>query len=426
MEVTILGAGLAGLSTAYHLKNKYNIYESESEAGGLCRSVKENGYVIDYGPHLFFSNDTYVRSFLNKLLKNNIHELESNVGQYCSGSYLKYPYNVNLHGAPPEIIRDCIAGYVNACYKDKKATPKNYHDWCLSNFGKGFAKHFMLPYAKKAWTVNPKRMTVEWIGKRIFRPTLEQILDGALQPSNNQSYYITNFRYPLRGGMASMISSLVKKAGGIHYNKRASSINIKTKKITFQDGTSTHYEKAVSTIPLPEIIKIIPDAPLSVREAAKKLINNSVYILNIGIDRPRLSEYHWIYYDGDEPFHRIHFPDMLSGHNSPKGTGIVSAEIAYSRFKPLNKENLFDITVNRLVKAKILRPSDKIIYQGIIDLKYAYVIYDHHRKACVKKVRDYLRKHDIETCGRFGEWGYLWTDQTILSGRRAAETITKL
>ena len=46
MKVTILGAGLTGLSAAYHLKINYEIFESESEAGGLCRSVKENGFVF--------------------------------------------------------------------------------------------------------------------------------------------------------------------------------------------------------------------------------------------------------------------------------------------------------------------------------------------------------------------------------------------
>jgi UDP-galactopyranose mutase len=423
MKITILGAGLAGLSAAYHLKKDYEIFESEAKAGGLCRTVKEKGYVIDYGPHLFFSKDKYVRRLLDRLLGNNLHELESSVSQYSFGNYLKYPYNVNLHGAPAEIIKDCISGYVDAHYKRDKKKPRNYHDWCLYNFGKGYARHFMLPYAKKNWTVNPKRMTTDWIGKRIFMPTLEQILEGALQSSNNQLNYIASFRYPQRGGMSSMIAGLVKRTGKIKYNKKAGRIDLKTRKISFQDGSSSHYEKAISTIPLPEIIKMIPDVPASIREAAKHLINNSIYIVNIGVDRPDLSPQHWIYYDGDEPFHRIHFPANLSKFNVPKGAGVVSAEIAYSRFRPLNTENLFDLTLDKLKSTGILRPSDKIIYTNIMDLKFAYVIYDHLRKACVKKVRDFLSRNGIETCGRFGEWGYLWTDQTILSGKRAAEAV---
>jgi UDP-galactopyranose mutase len=426
MKISILGAGLTGLSAAYHLNEDYEIYESEPEAGGLCRSVKEKGFVFDYGPHLYFSKNKYVCKFLDILLKSNLHELESSAGQYSFGRYLRYPYNVNLYGAPPEIVKECILGYVDAQNASNKKKPVNYHDWCLYYFGKGYAKHFMFPYAKKIWTVNPKRMTVDWIGKRIVMPSLEQILDGALHRSDRMLNYITTFRYPLRGGMSSMISGLTNQTNPVKYNKRVDRIDIKKRKINFHDGTSTYYEKAISTIPLPETIKMISDAPTSVRDAARRLIHNSVYIINFGIDRSNLSEFQWIYFDGDEPFYRVHFPSNLSRFCAPRGTGAICSEIAYSRFRPIKREEMYALTLKYLKRAGILRPSDKILFHNVIDQKYAYVIFDKYRTACVRKLRDYLHKYDIETCGRFGEWDYLWMDQSILSGKRAAETITKI
>lgn len=426
MKITILGAGLTGLSAAYHLNEDYDIYESASEAGGLCRSVKENGFVFDYGPHLYFSKNEYIRKFLKSLLKNNLHEIKSSVGQYSFGRYIRYPYNVNLYGSPTEIIKECILGYIAAQNKKNKKKPETYHEWCLYHFGKGYARHFMYPYAKKIWTVSPKRMTVDWIGKRIVMPSLEQILEGALHRSERMLNYITTFEYPLRGGMSSMIAELTKKTGPIQYNKKATRIDIHQKKITFQDGTSTYYDKVISTIPLPEIIKMIPDVPASLRSAAKHLINNSVYIINLGVDRSDLSEHQWLYFDGDEPFYRVHFPSNLSRFCAPEGAGAISAEIAYSRFRPLEKERVYDQTLKKLKNAKVLKPSDKIIYRNITDLKYAYVIFDKNRKVCVNKLRNFLRKHDIETAGRFGEWDYLWMDQSILSGKRAAESITDI
>lgn len=427
MSIAILGAGLTGLSAAYHLGKGYEIFESESEAGGLCRSVKANGFVFDYGPHLYFSKNEYVLKFLNGLLKKNLHELKSSAGQYSFSRYLKYPYNVNLYGAPPEIIKECILGFVDTLYNDKKKLPKTYHDWCLYHFGKGYARNFMFPYAKKIWTVNPERMTTDWIGKRIVMPTLEQILEGALHRSDRMLNYITTFKYPLHDGMSAMIAGLTKRVYPVQYSKKVVRIDVKKKKITFHDGTSSYYEKAISTIPLPEMIKMTPDAPSSVREAAKRLIHNSVLIINIGVNRSDLSEFQWIYFDGDEPFYRVHFPSNLSKFCAPKGAGAICAEIAYSSFRPLKigKERLFKLTVERLKKTGILRSSDKIIFQNIIDQKYAYVIYDKYRKACVAKIREYLRRNDIETCGRFGEWAYLWMDQSILSGRRAVEEISK-
>jgi UDP-galactopyranose mutase len=424
MKVTILGAGLTGLSAAYHLKKNYEIFESEFEAGGLCRSFREKGFVFDYGPHLYFSKNEYVRRFINKLQKNNLHELESSAGQYSFGRYLQFPYTVNMYGAPVDVIKECISGYVEARYKKNKKRPRTYHDWCLYNFGKGYAKHFMFPYAKKAWTVNPKRMTVDWIGKRIILPSLEQILDGTLHKSDKLMNYITTFEYPLRDGMSSMISGLTKMTNKIKYNKKVIRIDIKNRKITFQDGTSSYYEKLISTIALPDMIKMIPDAPPSVREAARRLIHNSLLFVNIGVDRPRVSEFQWIYFDGDEPFNRIHFPSNLSKHNAPRGTSAINIEIAYSRFRPLDKEKALDLTMKKLKTTDILKPSDKILFQNTIDQKYAYVIFDKYRQTSVNRIRSFLRKYDIEMSGRFGEWDYLWMDQSILSGKRAAEAIT--
>ena len=51
--IAIIGAGLAGLSTAYHLKKDYSIYEQEHEVGGLCKSYTIDGFTFDYTGHLF-------------------------------------------------------------------------------------------------------------------------------------------------------------------------------------------------------------------------------------------------------------------------------------------------------------------------------------------------------------------------------------
>ena len=46
-----MGAGLAGLSTAWHLQKKgidCRIFEKEPEVGGLCRSRRFDGFIFDY------------------------------------------------------------------------------------------------------------------------------------------------------------------------------------------------------------------------------------------------------------------------------------------------------------------------------------------------------------------------------------------
>ncbi|MBU1869372.1 MAG: FAD-dependent oxidoreductase, partial [Candidatus Omnitrophica bacterium] len=49
-RIIILGAGLAGLSAAYHLQKQGKeclVFEKESEVGGLCRSKNVGGFTFD-------------------------------------------------------------------------------------------------------------------------------------------------------------------------------------------------------------------------------------------------------------------------------------------------------------------------------------------------------------------------------------------
>ena len=72
--ISILGAGLAGLSAAYHLNGEHMILEKDREVGGLCRSVNIGGYTFDYAPHILFTRDDYVKALFEDLLKGNLYK----------------------------------------------------------------------------------------------------------------------------------------------------------------------------------------------------------------------------------------------------------------------------------------------------------------------------------------------------------------
>jgi hypothetical protein len=54
-------------------------------------------------------------------------------------------------------------------------------------------------------------------------------------------------------------------------------------------------------------------------------------------------------------------------------------------------------------------------------LRYANIIFDLERAAALKTVHGYLQDVGIAYCGRYGEWGYMWTDESFKSGELAAE-----
>ena len=74
-----------------------------------------------------------------------------------------------------------------------------------------------------------------------------------------------------------------------------------------------------------------------------------------------------------------------------------------------------------MAAAGLQRPDDRIVTSSTIKVNYANVIFDLDRASAVKTVHGYLDELGIECCGRYGEWGYLWTDESFISGEQAAQ-----
>ena len=427
-KVAILGAGLAGLSAAYHLKEDYEIFEKEEKVGGLCRSIHIDDFIFDYGPHILFPKDKYVAKLIKKLLDNNLHiqSREAWIYHKLSDVYTRFPFQSHLYGLPISIVKDCILGFFNTL-KKKDKEPQNYEEWIIWNFGEGIAKHLMIPYANKIWTISPKKMNFEWVWNRVPRLSMEELLEGALHDNPRLFGFNTEFWYPLHGGIEGLPFSFLTKIKNIKLKKEATKVYLSKKCVEFSDGKKAFYEKLISTLPLPEITKCIENVPEEVRRASQELKHNSVYCVNLGIDREKISPYHYVYfYEPDFLFHRISFPMNLSSYTTPKGRSSVTTEISYSKSKKISKENIIERVVEDLIKAKILFPDDRIVVSDAADIQCAYVIYDLDHRKNVKKIHDFLRKHHIYPCGRFGEWEYFNMDHSIASGKKIAEEINNI
>ena len=67
--VVILGAGLAGLSAAYHAKKRgmpHLLFEREGRVGGLVRSERVNGFTFDYTGHLLHMKEERTKQLAEK------------------------------------------------------------------------------------------------------------------------------------------------------------------------------------------------------------------------------------------------------------------------------------------------------------------------------------------------------------------------
>jgi hypothetical protein len=167
-----------------------------------------------------------------------------------------------------------------------------------------------------------------------------------------------------------------------------------------------------------------PQAPAAVLEAVSKLWTNSILVVNVGVARPNLSDAHWVHFpEKNVSFFRISYPHNFGSKLAPEGTSSISAEVAYSERMPLEKENIVERVIEDLIRVRALGKNDPVVYKGTHNIKYAYCVYDMNRQAALKTVLQWMRSVGVVPSGRYGLWTYFWSDEAMLSGKKAAETV---
>ncbi|MES2822518.1 MAG: NAD(P)-binding protein [Pseudomonadota bacterium] len=456
----IIGAGPTGLSAAYHLGGDTILLERNATVGGWCRSIKDKGFTFDYAGHIMFSNDPYVLKLYDILLGDNQHWQNREAWIYSKNTYTRYPFQGALYGMPPEVIKECIVGAIEARYGGAqndasfgkrcasaqvedccadgttdlahagtatKRETQNFEDFIYKVWGAGIAKHFAIPYNKKLWTLPLKQMETSWLGGRVPLPDLGEIIDGALQPVGKPMGPNARFGYPIKGGFQALVSGFVPHIKGkIELNADVVQLLPYEHVIVLADGRRFQYDNLISTMPLPELVRLMgAEAPENIRTAARGLRHISIRCVNIGINRDQVTDKHWIYYPEDTIFHRIFVQGNASPEcNAPGGFGFT-CEISYSPWKPLpvDGDELIARCVEDCIKVGLMHPEDKLITANLADMPYAYVIYDHERARNVATVKAWMEKHDIVLAGRYSEWEYYNSDHAFLAGKKAAEKV---
>jgi protoporphyrinogen oxidase len=421
--VVILGGGISGISTGYHLKQKgieSTIFEKNRSWGGLIDNFTlEGGFRFDHFVHLSFTAIEYVKEIFSKSTPYIAHHPEST--NYYKGFWLKHPAQNNLAALTTAEKVNIIQDFVN---KPVIETPENYYEWLLLQFGTYFTDNFPAVYTEKYWTLNAKELTTEWAGKRFNIPPLDDLLRGAFEEQSTNFYYAKEMRYPAKGGYKSF-AKLMANDIKIETGKKAIFIDPKFKKVDFEDGSEAFYETLVSSLPLPELIKIIKDVPQNVKAAAESLLVTSGQLVSVGFNRPDVPKHLWFYiYDEDIYPSRGYSPSIKSPENVPEGKSSIQFETYFSKKKTPNLRggSLIEHVVKKGECMGLFNAGDVEI-TDYREVAYANVIFDHDRKKNVSIVHDYLDSLGIKYIGRFGEWDYLWSDQSLMSGKKCAGSI---
>lgn len=464
----ILGGGLAGLSTSYHLgHDRCIILEKNSHPFGHISSENVQGFTWDIGPHVSFTKHEYVRQLFSESVNGGFEEYSPRTINYFQGTWIDHPAQSNLYQVPEPLRSECLDDLLNTRKRqDSQASPAtaaNYGEWLDAAFGRTFADTFPRVYTRKYWAIEAENMTVDWIGPRVFYPTIDEVTTGAKERLDRQTHYINSVRYPSTGGYQAFAASLARGAN-VHLNSEVERIDLRNRVIYVSGGRRFDYQTLINTLPLPLFASLCVDAPADVKEASNALSCSELMLINVMVPHPTQQQGNWWYiYDEDKLSTRINCTEKLSPRNAPRDHSGIQVEVYASKSKKFSEppQVMARKVLDELCEMEFIDPSllhGEEVVEGLPGVSFftkhvswANVIFDHNRREALQTILDWLAAFGLERedddldpttdwenklsqfsrqskgslfmAGRYGQWKYYWTDDCVLRGKLLASRI---
>lgn len=406
-RIVIIGSGPAGLGAGWRLTelghDNFVLYEKNNYVGGLAASfTDEKGFTWDVGGHVLHSHYPYFDAMFESVMKGQYYTHKRESWVWIAGRFVPYPFQNNIHLLPEEMRRECDDGLQHR--SDKSSN--NFADWIVNTYGKGIARHFLLPYNKKVWAYPLEKMSTQWVSDRIAPSHLR----GSTWGPN------AVFHYPKYGGTGDIWKRVAARFfGKIRLQKEMVSLDRKNKRVYFSDGSADSYDYLFSTMPLDILVPRIQ----------KSLHRSHVTIVGVGMaGRPpvHLQTKCWMYFPGDEPYFRATVLSNYSKYNAPKGCWSLMFEISSSRYRRLTKD-----VVKQTLNSSLIPVGSTIVDVWSMTSEYGYPTptqdRDHHVDPALKD----LENDGIYSRGRFGMWKYEVSNQdhTFMQGVEWADAMMR-
>ncbi|MGZ6125124.1 MAG: protoporphyrinogen/coproporphyrinogen oxidase, partial [Myxococcales bacterium] len=285
----MVGGGLAGLACARELGKACTLLEAGDRVGGLCRTDRIGGFSFDWTGHWLHARDPAIRKLIGeRWLPGKLLEVQRRARIYSAGVWTTFPYQFHLYGLPARTVSECILGFIEATLgpggAELRARPlRNAAEFILRHLGSGFARHFMFPYNEKLFTVPCEELSPEWGGRFIPRPSLQEVIEGAVGPAREDVGYNASFWYPREQGIEALPRAIAADLRGeVRLSARVQSIDLQARRLRLASGEELEYDGLVLTAPLPACAGLLREAPAEVRDAAARLRAVSVTVVEVG------------------------------------------------------------------------------------------------------------------------------------------------
>lgn len=422
--MVILGAGLSGLGCARTVPGA-TIFEARAHPGGHVYSHALDGVSFDEGAHICHSRDPEWLKLIFDAAGDVYHFDRSIVRCFWRGHWVTYPVQNHLAELPVADRITALRDLVRAQVEQGSASPADYEQWCLQHYGRFLTDHFYQDYTRKYWRVSMAEMATDWLKGRLLPSELDRIIAGAFEEREETQSVFSSFHYPARGGFFQFFGKLYDRLD-VRCGQRAVRVDADRREVHFESGHKASYERLVSTIPLPDLVRITDRAPAAVRDAASRLRHTQLICVNMVVAREHLSDNHWFYvYGQDIDVSRVKVISNIAAAAVPEGCTALQCEIFRRGDESFDVEPMKEKAVRDMGSILGFSPGD-VRSLGVVHAPHAYPISDLGRAERVAGIHRWLEGMGIHSIGLCGRWRFVWSDAAYLDGVHCAMQVAAL
>ncbi len=443
-RVLVGGSGPAGLTAAYLLSKRgvpNEVHETESDVGGIAKTVRYGGCRFDLGGHRFFTKIKIVKELWSEVMDEEMPVRKRISSIYYNNKFFNYPLSTlnvlkNLGLIESVII---FMSYIKARVLGSGKTG-SFEDYVVYRFGRRLYETFFKTYTEKIWGVPCSEIRDVWAAQRIKDMSFTSVLKSTiLNNRKNIRSLIDEFQYP-KYGPGQMWEKMIEKTktmgGNIVTESEVVGVNLDgniVKSVSvkrsgeIRDLSVDHF---ITTLPLKDLILMIqPIPPQKVIAAAKRLKYRELIVIALIIDEANSWRETWIYiHDKKVGVSRIQNYNNWSSH-------MVSSEdktcigMEYFCFEGDEIWNMYDdklikLASDELVSLSFFDVKSKSVDGKVVRVKKAYPVYDIGFRENVKTIIGYLSTIDnLHSIGRNGMHRYNNMDHSMLTALYAVENI---
>jgi len=447
-EVIVIGAGLSGLAAAegaLRAGRQIVVLEKEPRVGGMCASLRRDGFVFDLGGHRFVPRRRKTREYVRDLFPDK--DLTRKTGRsriYLRGRSFFYPPRTLdfLRHFGFKTALACAWQGLLACW-EQRMTPqpeRSLLEWFLHRFGRRLTTSYFAPYSRKLWGAPLSQIAADGVPPHLAGKNMTALLRDFLHPgaSKEERFPIGHFLYPSGGigRIAEAIAGKIEAKGGkILLGRRAERIlrrpgggfcietrDAKGHKEIFEA------QKIVVTMALPDLVhRLHPQPRHNVLAAAASLRFRGMRFLSVMMDGPAaLPAIGLTVPEEKYVFFRVQEASRWSAGNVPAGATACLFEIPCQKgdaFWRMREEDLLDRVLTDMKRIGF-DIAARVRASFCAFAEHAYPFYAMDYRDFVSTIYDYIvEREDLILAGSPGLFRTLSMDRAIETGFEAAEAL---